>query len=96
MGEIYHTRLQRSWIFVEEMWERWEEQEVVDDSKKIASSRHNMAGVYVNSQTMTCPGLSQTKFLHKNGSKSIVPPLAKKLFAIDNCWKRENEFSLME
>ena len=75
---------------------------VMDVTKEIDSSRHYSTNAQMNSQMLW----EHAQDLHRFKSERIpalaregglgVPPLTKKLFAVDTCWLRENQFSPME
>ena len=81
---------------------RWKDSKSPSSGSKEEPSSHNRADARMNSQRInsvhkTQTNASQTKSpMWRKGSGYIVSPLNKKLFAVDSCWERENQFSPVE
>lgn len=80
------------------MSQKWQ----MDNSEETESSRLHMTDVRVNSQRWWrhAQGSHKSKPDHspelREASGCKVPPLTEKLFAIETCWGRDNQFSLTE
>ena len=72
----------------------------MDDSKEASSSKYNRADTRMNSEIVPahklCTGSDQMNPSTEKRKWDKVPALTRKLFAVDTCWERENQFSPME
>ena len=86
-GCLYQTLSLWAQIYGDEEEEERKNPEVTDDSMETVSSRRHRSHTRRNSQTLWqyAQGLHLSNSVLGGGSGHKVPPLSKKLFAVDTC-----------
>lgn len=98
MGCLYRSPYLKTGISPEEEMKRLQESERVDDSKVTASFRHNSTDTHTNLEKLCLPIQNLLRFkperipARRRQSQHNVPPLSRKLCAINTCEERENRF----